>query len=262
MATAVLRCYAELNDYLPPERRQQAIDIDFVPPAPLRHVVEQLGIPHTEIELALRDGQSLDLETPVADGDRIALYPVFEAFDVQPALRLRARPLRSPRFLADAHLGKLAGYLRLLGFDTRCENDIGDPALVALAAAEDRILLSRDRRLLMHKAITHGCHLRDDDPRQQLRHLVRRLQLCGLIRPFTRCTVCNTEVMPVAKAEVIDQLPDSVQRLHDAFWRCSGCGRVYWQGSHWQALRRLVDELCEEDRQDEGTGPAGAEKAQ
>lgn len=244
MATATLRCYAELNDYLAPARRQRDITVDFVAPAPLRHLAESLGIPHTEIELALLNGDSVDLETPVADGDRIALYPVFEAFDVQPALRLRARPLRAPRFLADAHLGKLAGYLRLLGFDTVHENDIGDPALVELAAREQRILLSRDRSLLMRRQVTHGCHLRSGDPLEQLRHLLARLQLCALIRPFSRCTVCNSPVEPVPKQALIDQLPESVAHLHDSFWRCSGCGRLYWRGSHWRTLRTLVDELC------------------
>jgi len=244
MATATLRCYAELNDYLAPQQRQRDIAVTFVAPAPVRHLAETLGIPHTEIELVLRDGRSLDLETPVADGDRLALYPVFEAFDIQPELRLRERPLRAPRFLADAHLGKLAGYLRLLGFDTLHHNDIGDPALVALAAREGRILLSRDRRLLMRKDVSHGCHLRSGDPREQLRHLVTRLQLCGLIRPFSRCMVCNGEVEPVSRDEVLAELPDSVARLQEAFWRCRGCGRVYWQGSHWQALQQLVDAVC------------------
>lgn len=244
MATATLRCYAELNDYLAPDRRQRDIALEFTPPTPLRHLAESLGVPHTEIELALRNGETIDLEAPVADGDRIALYPVFEAFDIRPELRLRARPLRAPRFLADAHLGKLAGYLRLLGFDTRHENDIGDPALVALAAREGRILLSRDRDLLMHKAVSRGCHLRSTEPRDQLAYLVERLQLCGLIRPFSRCTVCNAEVAPVAKAEILDRLPDSVARLNDEFWRCTGCGRVYWQGSHWRALKELVGKLC------------------
>jgi uncharacterized protein with PIN domain len=246
MATATLRCYAELNHYLSPERRQQDVTVPFVPPTPVRHLAETLGIPHTEIELVLLNGETVDLEAPVNDGDRVALYPVFEAFDIQPELRLRARPLRKPRFLADAHLGKLAGYLRLLGFDTLCENDIGDPALVQLAAREQRILLSRDRCLLMHKAVTRGCHLRSSDPREQLRHLVARLQLCELIRPFTRCTVCNAPVQPVAKEAIIAALPDSVARLNDAFWRCSGCGRLYWRGSHWRALSALVASVCGE----------------
>jgi uncharacterized protein with PIN domain len=244
MTTATLRCYAELNDYLPKEQRQQDITVEFVPPTPLRHIAEGLGIPHTEIELALRNGRSVDLDSPLADGDRIALYPVFEAFDIQPELRIRARPLRAPRFIADAHLGKLARYLRLLGFDTLQDNDIGDPALVEQASHEGRILLSRDRHLMMHRAVTHGCHLRSGDPREQLTHLLSRLQLCGLIQPFSRCTVCNAAVLPVDKQQVLDLLPESVARLHDDFWRCSGCGRVYWQGSHWLALQRLVDEVC------------------
>jgi uncharacterized protein with PIN domain len=244
MAVATLRFYEELNDFLPHALRKRDIPLRFEPPAPVRHLVETVGVPHTEIELVLRNGESVDLEARVGDGDRLAVYPVFESFDVAPLLRLRAAPLREPRFAADAHLGRLARDLRLLGFDTVFANDVGDDALARRAAAEQRILLTRDRQLLMRREVTRGCYLRAARPEEQLAYLVRRLQLCGLIRPFSRCTACNTPVEAVPAAVVEPQLPPSVRRRHERFWRCAGCGRIYWQGSHWRAMAGRVARLC------------------
>jgi len=244
MAVATLRFYEELNDFLPHALRKRDVTLRFEPPAPVRHLVETAGVPHTEIELVLRNGESVDLEARVGDGDRLAVYPVFESFDVAPLVRLRATPLRDPRFAADAHLGRLARDLRLLGFDTVFANDLGDDALARCAAAQGRILLTRDRQLLMRREVTHGCYLRAARPEEQLAYLVRRLQLCGLIRPFARCTACNTPVESVRAEAVAAALPPGVRRLHERFWRCAGCGRVYWQGSHWRAMAGRVTRLC------------------
>jgi hypothetical protein len=244
MAVATLRCYEELNDFLPHARRRRDIRLEFDPPAPVRHLVETLGVPHTEIELVLRNGESVDLEARVEDGDRLAIYPVFESFDVAPLVRLRPDPLREPRFIADAHLGRLARDLRLLGFDTAFANDLGDDRLARLAAAERRILLTRDRQLLMRRDVTHGCYLRAARPEEQLAYLVRRLQLCRLIRPFTRCSACNAPVQRVGCDAIAATLPPGVRRLHEAFWRCDGCGRVYWRGSHWCAMAGRIERLC------------------
>lgn len=240
MANATLRFYEELNDYLPPQRRKRDFVVAFAPPCPLRHLVEQCGVPHTEIELALRNGESVDLECVIADGDRVSLYPMFESLDVTPLLRLRPAVLREPRFFADAHLGRLARYLRLLGFDTRFEAGIDDALLVSEAVAGQRIVLTRDRALLMRRAVTHGCLIRVDDPLQQLAYVVERCDLRGSARPFTRCMNCNGLLEAVDKQAVIDALEAETRTAFDAFWRCRDCRRVYWQGSHYAALERLV----------------------
>ncbi|MCG6965736.1 MAG: Mut7-C ubiquitin/RNAse domain-containing protein [Chromatiaceae bacterium] len=241
MAEATIRFYAELNDFLPLARRRQDIGVYFDPPCPLRHLVESLGVPHTEIELVLLNGNSVDLEAPVDDGDRIAVYPMFEALDVTPLLRLRPAPLREPRFFADAQLGRLAGYLRLLGFDTLYQNRIGDAALVELANAERRIILTRDRRLLMRRAVTHGCHVRPVKPIEQLAYVVERCDLVRAAHPFTRCMDCNGLLHGVAKQAVWEQLEPATRIHYDAFWQCDHCARIYWKGSHYRALQRLVD---------------------
>ncbi len=244
MAQATLRFYAELNDFLPSEWRQRDRTLDFAPPVPARHLIETCGVPHTEVELILRDGESVGLETPVVAGDRLAVYPMFESFDVRQLLRLRPAPLRRPRFVADAHLGALTRRLRLLGFDTLWCNDPGDAALARISAEEQRILLTRDRQLLMRQAVTHGCYLRAGSTGAQLGYLIERLQLCADIAPFTRCTMCNGALSGVDAAAVQSEVPAAVACRHQQFWRCQGCGRLYWQGTHWQAMRRQIEVIC------------------
>lgn len=240
MAQARIRLYAELNDYLPVASRGRESTCAFVPPCPVRHLIEQTGVPHTEVEVVLLNGESVDLEARVQDGDRISVYPVFESLDVTPLLRLRSYPLRDPRFFADAQLGRLAHYLRLLGFDTRFEQGIDDADLVKRANDEHRIILSRDRLLLMRREITHGCHIRTDDPFEQLVYVIARCDLARAARPFSRCMECNALIEEVAKEDLTGRLEPATHRYYDRFWRCTGCGRIYWRGSHHARLERLV----------------------
>ena len=158
MATATLRFYAELNDFLAPERRQRDWLVGFEPPVPVRHLIETCSVPHTEVELILRDGQSVCLEEPVTHGDRLAVYPMFDAFDVS--------------------------------------------------------------------------------------SLVRRLQLCGSIQSFTRCTVCNGLLTALTRQEAAQAVPPRVSSRHREFWRCLGCGRIYWKGSHWESMRQRIESIC------------------
>jgi uncharacterized protein with PIN domain len=242
MATAIFRFYEELNDFLPASRRKRDQEIGFSPPCPVRHLIETFGVPHTEVELILINGRSVTLDERVRDGDRVSVYPVFESLDVSPLLRLRERPLRDPRFVADAHLGRLAGYLRLLGFDTLFANDPGDRVLAATSADQGRILLTRDRLLLMRKEITHGCYVRGDRPLEQLDYVMRRCDLYRLVRPFTRCMKCNGLLRAVSKSDVADRLPPGTRESYSEFWKCAGCGQLYWRGSHYKRLERLVAE--------------------
>ena len=241
-----VRCYAELNDRLPKERRQREMDITLDRSATLGDLVAAQGISPGEVELALINGVSRGLERTLRDGDRVSLYPVFESMDVTPLLRLRPDPLREVRFVADAHLGRLARHLRLLGFDTFFENDPGDEILARISARERRILLTRDRALLSRRAVTHGLWVPSTRPREQLVYLVERLDLCRLFRPFTRCTVCNSTLTQVPKEGLEPDLPPRVLAAFDVFWRCGGCGRLYWRGSHYDRLRTMVEELSRE----------------
>lgn len=238
-----LRCYAELNDHLPPAQRQRENAVALNSRATVAELLRDRRFPSEAIELVLVNGASCGFSQVLRDGDRVSLYPVFEALDVTSLLRLRSRPLRKVLFVADAHLGRLARYLRLVGFDTLYENDPGDTALVEIAAAQGRILLSRDRALLARPRITHGLWVPQTAPREQLTWLVERLDLNCLFRPFTRCMGCNGLLSAVDKDDLKELVPQRVLALHDAFWRCGHCAQIYWRGTHYERLRAFVERL-------------------
>ncbi|HLF41274.1 MAG TPA: Mut7-C RNAse domain-containing protein [Acidimicrobiia bacterium] len=245
-SVAEIRFYAELNDFLAPERRQQDVRYGFHVAPSVKDAVEALGVPHTEVDLILANGVPVDFSYRLADGDRISVYPVFEAIDVSSVSRLRSEPLRRIRFVADTHLGTLARYLRLLGFDTGFHADRTDDDLAGISADERRVLLTRDRGLLKRRAVTHGLFIRADDPEQQLIDVVRRLHLLGQLRPFSRCMACNDVIEPVDKRVVAERLEPRTRREFDQFSLCRGCGRVYWEGSHHRRLLGIVERVRQE----------------
>jgi hypothetical protein len=204
-------------------------------------MIEALGVPHTEVELILVNGESVDFSRQLEDGDRVTVYPRFEAMDVTPLLRVRDTPLRETRFVADAHLGGLAHMLRMLGFDTLYDNHFHDDEIVAISEQDGRIVLTRDRELLKRRAVTHGCYVHALKSEAQLREVVERLDLARSARPFTLCLHCNTPLRQVDKASVLERLPPRVRECYEHFSTCDGCGRVYWEGSHWRNMRRLLD---------------------
>lgn len=241
MVTATFRFYEELNDFLAPARRKVAFDCACARAATTKHMIEALGVPHTEVELVLVNGESAGFEQLLRDGDRVAVYPKFETFDIGPLLRVRERPLRTLRFVADAHLGGLARMLRMAGFDTLYDNNFEDGHIEAVAARDNRVVLTRDRELLKRRTITHGCYVRALKPAQQLREIFDRLDLASSAQPFTLCLHCNAPLDAVDKAQVLHALPPSVRVLHHEFFCCAVCGRVFWKGSHWKRMRELLD---------------------
>ena len=241
MPRATLRFYAELNDFLPSENRHQPIHRAFRGHPSIKDLIEATGVPHTEIDLLLVNGESIDFAYPVGDGDRISVYPVFESVHIRSVTKVRPEPLRELRFVLDVHLGRLAAYLRLAGFDTLYRNDLNDAELASIAA-DGRVLLTRDQGLLKRRAVTRGHWLRATAPRAQLAEVLRRFDLSGAVRPFSRCLRCNTLVCRVAKANVLEQVPPRTRQFYNEFFRCPGCDRIYWRGGHFDALRRLLED--------------------
>ncbi len=207
---------------------------------PVKDAIESMGVPHTEVDLILVNGASVDFAHLLGDGDRVSVYPVFESIDISPVLRVRPKPLREIRFLADTHLGRLAAYLRLMGFDTVYGHNLGDRDLARLASEDRRILLTRDRGLLMRSAVTHGYWLRQTDPRRQLPEVLERFDLASQVAPFTRCLRCNTPLAAASKEEVAGRLPRGVLERYEDFHQCPGCGRIYWEGSHHRRMSELI----------------------
>jgi len=242
MVTAIFRFYEELNDFLAPERRQREFSVACARAATTKHMIEALGVPHTEVELILVNGESVGFDRPLQDGDRVAVYPRFETLDITPLLRVREWPLRVTRFVADAHLGGLARLLRMAGFDTLYRNDYHDREIADIAIREGRIVLTRDRDLLKLRDITHGCYVHALKPAEQFGEMVDRLDLARSLRPFTLCMACNAPLRAIDKAQMLEKLPPSVQANYERFTICELCGRIFWEGSHWKRMQALLDE--------------------
>lgn len=246
MPQAVFRFYAELNDFLPPQQRQAAFAHTFQGRVSIKDMIESLGVPHPEVDLILANGASVDFAYLVQDGDQVSVYPVFEALDIGPVVRLRPHPLREPRFVLDAHLGRLAAYLRLLGFDSLYRNDYEDAELARLSLEEGRILLTRDRGLLKRRTVTHGYCVRSTAPRQQVKEIIARFDLSGSAAPFRRCLSCNGLLEAVEKEAVAAALPPLARQYYEEFFRCTSCRRLYWRGSHYKALQRIIEEVLKD----------------
>lgn len=232
MRCARLRLHGDLPSLLRRDRRDAARAWPLAEGATVKHLLESAGVPHTEVGAVAIGGRPAALDAQPDDGDLVEAWPLAPA------------PPPCPRFLADAHLGALARRLRLLGFDTLLAGDHPDHALAACAAAEDRILLSRDRALLEHRLVRHGRFVRATRTAEQLDEVARHYGLRARMHPFTRCLECNAPLVQASAGEVAAALPPRVAAEHHAFTRCTGCGRVYWPGTHWRRLRALVDALA------------------
>lgn len=254
MATVTVRCYGPLNDLLPAERRGRSFSVAIHGAPSVKDLVESLGVPHTEVDLILIDGEPVGFGTPVPPGARLAVYPRFAALDLDPLPRLRPPEPCPRRFVLDGHLGRLARYLRVLGFDTVYDPAANDPELARIAAEEDRILLTQDRGLLKRREVTHGYLVREADPRRQLVEVALRFDLLDDADPFRRCLRCNGRLLPVAREDVLDELKPLTRRYYDRFWRCAGCGQVYWEGSHYQRMLALIAWLREQVEAEAGNG--------
>jgi len=238
---AHFRFYAELNDFLPPERRYIEFPYRFLDSSTVKDRIESFGVPHTEVDLILVNGEPVDFARRIEDGDRVSVYPVFESFDIAPVSRLRPEPLREPAFVLDTHLGRLAAYLRMLGFDVLYRNSSADEELAEISAGQRRILLTRDLGLLKRGAVTRGYFVRETDARRQLAEVVRRFDLARLAKPFTRCLRCNAGLEPASAEQVSGRVPPRAAALYDRFLACPQCGRVYWQGGHYRRMQALVE---------------------
>lgn len=239
MTHVTLRMYGPLNDFLSADRRQLTWPFAFEGRTSVKDLIERFGVPHPEIDLILVNGTSVPFDCAVHDGDRIAVFPVFQTLDIADVTRVRPQSTRGFQFILDGHLAKLARHLRLVGVDAACPVNARDDELAHRAARDGRILLTRDQALLKRTAITHGYFVREIVPSRQLVEVLRRFGPLPLA-PFTRCVRCNAALRDVPKSAINEGLPPRTQRSYDEFRACTGCGRVYWKGSHWNRLQGIV----------------------
>ena len=240
---ALFRCYAELNDFLPSEWRKVAFCYPFYGTPSVKDTIQAIGVPHTAVDLILVDGESAGFSHTLRGGERVAVYPVFERLDISPVTHLRPRPLRRTRFVADTHLGKLARYLRMLGFDSAYDPNWDDTTIIDLSLRQKRIILTRDRGILKQSRVTHGYWVRHHQPLEQLHELLYALDLLHQLHPFTRCMECNGKILPVVRNGIKGQVKKEILLRFEQFWQCRDCHRIYWQGSHYDRMLKQVEML-------------------
>jgi len=239
MPSVTFRVYAELNDFLPPRRRKRAFVQEVAPRSSVKDAIEALGVPHPEVDLLLVDGQPAGFSHLLLGGERVAVYPRFRTIDVA-GVSLVSPGRIEPRFVLDVHLGRLAAYLRLAGFDAAYNNDAADSDLAASSSRETRVLLTRDVGLLYRNEVRHGYFVRETLPARQLLEVIRHFALAGRLRPFTRCLRCNVPVEEVTDESALAHVPPRVRARHTEFRLCPACGRVYWKGTHYEWMTGLL----------------------
>jgi uncharacterized protein len=243
LKTAYFRFYEELNDFLPEPKRKKQFPYLFELSPSVKDAIEAIGVPHTEIDLILVNGVSVDFSYHILDNDLISVYPVFESLDITDITKLRPAPLREPKFILDVHLGKLARYMRLFGFDTVYDNKYDDIEIIERSIKEKRTILTRDILLLKNNDVTHGYWIRNTAPSKQIIEVIDRFSLLSLINPFQRCIVCNGIIEKAPKESVINELEKSVENYYDEFFRCTGCKKIYWKGSHYTKMCEFIEEI-------------------
>jgi uncharacterized protein with PIN domain len=238
-----LRFYEELNDFLSSEKRKTPFIHYFTGKPTIKDVIESLGVPHTEVDLILINGKSVDFNYHIHDGDTASIYPVFEALDISNLIRLREKALRTPAFILDVHLGKLAKYMRLLGLNTLYKNNYADAEIVRIAEAQKRIILTRDRGLLKIKRVMRGYWIRSTVPAEQTKEVMEKFDLYSSVKPFQRCLQCNGTIHQVKKESILDMLFESTNKYYRSFYRCNTCGNLYWEGSHYERMKQFVEHI-------------------
>jgi uncharacterized protein len=247
MSHAYFQFHGEINDFLPRPLRHSVIDHTFDWKASIKDMVESLGVPHCEIELLVVDGKSVDFDYLVQPGVSVDVYDRSERFDLAHKVTLRPPLTAKTRFILDQHLGRLASYLRMMGFDTLYRNDYHDDELAEVSNTDQRVLLTRDLGLLKRSLVIHGRFVRETEPKLQIVEVVKRFNLVKYIIPFRRCLKCNGVLDPVDKADIVHQLPSRTAQFYDEFHLCLDCGQIYWKGPHYEQMQELMARVIAAD---------------
>jgi uncharacterized protein len=243
MKQICIRFYAQLNDFLPPERKIHTVTSRFIVSGSIKDTIEAIGVPHTEVDFILVNGEPVDFGYRAKDGDRVSVFPGFRSIDIRPLAHLQPMTTGEKRFVADGHLGRLAAYLRMLGFDTLYRSDYRDEEVARISSSENRILLTRDCGLLKRNEVRHGYYLRGTEPAQQLVEVLREFDLIPTIVPFRRCMHCNGLLHATQKESVLHRLLPETAKHFEEFYACADCKKVYWKGSHYRRMKSFIESV-------------------
>ena len=246
MKKATFIFQGDLPSFLPLQHRTGIYIARFQGRQSVKHLIESAGIPHTEVIRVKVNQKPVSMNYIVEDSDSIEVTPINETGDldsIQEANALDSVLASSNRFILDNHLGRLAGYLRLLGFDCLYDHRLEDTALAELACQEHRILLTRDRRLLMRKIITSGYCVRSLIPEEQVVEVLKRFRLTNRIQPFRRCLRCNALLEPIGKDVILERLQPLTRQYFNDFHHCINCDQIYWKGSHYEKMLQFIHRI-------------------
>lgn len=258
--------HPDLDFFLAPDHGSGRINPVTHRGASVKDIIESFGVPHTEVGgIEVCNGPVPDSEpiscTPhkccdIAEaafdyipgpGDRIRVRPPNPPVDVTRPTRLRPRALETLKFVADVNVGGLARLLRLLGLDTLYDNGFSDEAVARIAGQDGRVVLTRDTGLLKRRMVVYGRRVRSGKSEEQLKEVLEFFGMeKGPFEVFSRCPACNHRLAAVEKKEILHRLKPLTRRYYHQFYRCPGCGRIFWQGSHVKKMREKLQELLPE----------------
>ncbi len=241
--TIALTFHGDLVLFLKREERDLPVRRALSHKASVKDVIESCGVPHPEVDLIIVNGKPVDFPFQLNTDAALEIYPVSAASELFPDYRLQAR--NELAFVADGHLGKLTRDLRLLGIDVSYRPQALDSELLITMIRERRALLTRDRRLLMHRVVQTGYYPRSQHPIKQTAEVIKRFNLAGKLAPFQRCLHCNERLNAVPKEAVLERLEPLTRLYYHEFRCCRKCGQIYWRGSHFEHLQNRVDAIIE-----------------
>jgi len=241
-----LRFYGTLNDFLHPRLRQVSFRHGYTGSPSIKDIVESVGVPHVEISLVLLNGEVSSLDSHPERGDRITCYSRFHKINIGDVNLITDESVE-PRFILDVHLGKLAKFMRIMGFDTLYQTDYTDNEILKISISENRIILTRDLGILRHGLAKNGYYLRSTNPKIQLVEVMDTFSLHTKSNPFSRCSICNGHVEVVAKEQVANQLEARTIIFYNDFFRCKSCGQIYWEGSHFKSIEKFIEDNLKEE---------------
>jgi hypothetical protein len=240
--TVRLDFHGDLDFFLRSRMHGRPVERTLTEKTSIKDVIESCGVPHPEVDLIVVDGEPMDFNFGISRDAEIEVYPPGILYSLFKEKRLQLA--RGTRFVCDGHLGKLTRDLRLLGFDVAYDQNANDQQLLRIMQAEDRALLTRDRRLLMHAIVRGGYCPRSQNPNEQTIEVIRRFDLLASIAPFTRCIRCNGSLQNVPKTDVVEKLEPLTKIYYQQFRRCTRCGQIYWSGSHFTKLQKRLEQIC------------------
>jgi uncharacterized protein len=235
----------DLQVFLPSLKKGKPICIKFKGAQTAKHLIESIGIPHTEIAFLAANHLKIDLDYLVEDHSFIEVFSFID-LPHDPLQQQNNLSNLDRMFILDNHLGRLTAYLRMLGFDCLYDPGLPDSELAEISNNTHRTILTRDRRLLMRKIILSGYFLRSKQPLQQVVEIIHRFNLQEKIRPFLRCMRCNHLLLPIEKEKILHRLQPKTRHYYQEFRLCSNCDQIYWQGSHYDYMQKTIEMILNE----------------